>query len=246
MPGYVSYVGGVDAAVPAGTIAVRTRTLAAAALFVAGFSATFTLMGFAASTLSGTILHHRSGLERIAGVVVIVMGLATMGLLRVPLLAREARMDLRRMRPGLGGAAPLGAAFAIGWTPCIGPVLTASRHPSTRRPPDRGRRTRGGRGEHMIRRVGCAVALAAILMVASASAAFAHSGFVSSTPEPGATLGSAPGQVTLTFSEPLNVRLSRAAVHVPDGSSVAGRVVGDEGMVVDLTTGQPGVYEVDW
>lgn len=125
MPGYVSYVGGMDAAVPTGTIAVRTRTLAAAALFVAGFSATFTLMGFAASTLSGTILHHRSGLEQIAGVVVIVMGLATMGLLRVPMLAREARMDLRRIRPGLTGAAPLGAAFAIGWTPCIGPVLTA-------------------------------------------------------------------------------------------------------------------------
>jgi len=48
-----------------------------------------------------------------------------MGLARVPLLAREARVDLRRIRPGLGGAAPLGAAFAIGWTPCIGPVLTA-------------------------------------------------------------------------------------------------------------------------
>src|SRR5437899_8214938 len=98
----------------------------------------------------------------------------------------------------------------------------------------------------MIRRVGCAVALAAILMVALPSAAFAHAGFVSSTPEPGATLGSAPGQVTLTFSEPLNVRLSRAAVHIPDGSSVAGRVVGDDGMVVGLTTGQPGVYEVGW
>src|SRR5439155_8132046 len=41
-------------------------------------------------------------------------------------------------------------------------------------------------------------------------------------------------------------RLSRAAVNVPDGSSVAGRVVGDDGMVVDLKTGQPGVYEVDW
>ena len=125
MPGYLSYVGGVDTAVPAGTIAVRTRTLGAAALFVAGFSTTFTLMGFAASSLSGTILHHRIGLERIAGVVVIVMGLATIGLLRVPLMAREARIDLHRIRPGLGGAAPLGAAFAIGWTPCIGPVLTA-------------------------------------------------------------------------------------------------------------------------
>ncbi|MDP9301958.1 MAG: copper resistance protein CopC [Actinomycetota bacterium] len=98
----------------------------------------------------------------------------------------------------------------------------------------------------MIRRVGCAVALAAILMVASPSAAFAHAGFVSSTPEPGAILGSAPGQVSLTFSEPLNTRLSRVAVRTPDGSSVAGHVVGDDGMVVDLTTGQPGVYEVDW
>jgi len=125
MPGYVSYVGGVEAAVPDGAVAARTRTLAAAALFVAGFTATFTVMGLAASSLSGAILHHRLGLEQIAGVLVIAMGLATMGLLRVPLLGREVRVDLRRIRPGLGGAAPLGAAFAIGWTPCIGPVLAA-------------------------------------------------------------------------------------------------------------------------
>jgi cytochrome c-type biogenesis protein len=125
MPGYISYVGGVDAAGTTGVVTTRTRTLAAAALFVVGFSATFTLMGFAASSLSAAILHHRLGLERLAGVIVIAMGIATIGVLRVPLLAREARIDLKRIRPGLGGAAPLGAAFAIGWTPCIGPVLTA-------------------------------------------------------------------------------------------------------------------------
>ncbi len=125
MPGYVSYVSGVEASAPVGVMAARTKTMIAAGLFVAGFSVVFMLMGFAASSLSGVILHHRLGLERIAGVVVIFMGLATMGLLRVPPLAREARIDLRRVRPGLAGAAPLGAAFAIGWTPCIGPVLAA-------------------------------------------------------------------------------------------------------------------------
>jgi cytochrome c-type biogenesis protein len=54
-----------------------------------------------------------------------VMGLATIGALRVPLLMREARPGLARVRPGLAGAFPLGIAFAVGWTPCIGPVLAA-------------------------------------------------------------------------------------------------------------------------
>ena len=114
--------------------------------------------------------------------------------------------------------------------------------------PDEGRSDRARRGQAglVIRRIGWTAALAAILMGATPSAALAHAGFVSSTPEPGAILGSAPGQVSVAFSEPLNVRLSRIAVDSPDGSATHGRVVGDDSMVVDLTTGQPGVYEVDW
>jgi len=92
-------------------------------VFVAGFSVTFILMGAAASELGTLILRNRVVLGRVAGVFVILMGLATTGLLRVPFLYRERRFDLARVRPGPMGALPLGMAFAIGWTPCIGPVL---------------------------------------------------------------------------------------------------------------------------
>ena len=126
MPGYVSYVSGVASGTPSeheGTVAVRSRTMLAAGLFVVGFATTFTLMGAAASELGTLILRNRLVLGRVAGLFVIVMGLTTTGLLHVPFLYRERRFDLRRIRPGPAGAVPFGMAFAIGWTPCIGPVL---------------------------------------------------------------------------------------------------------------------------
>ncbi|MDP9331490.1 MAG: cytochrome c biogenesis protein CcdA [Actinomycetota bacterium] len=124
MPGYVSFVGGA-AGDRAGDVRVQSRTLVAAALFVGGFATTFTLMGLGASMFGSLLLAHREALTRIAGVFVGLMGLATMGVLRVPWMYREIRPGMRRVRPGRAGAFPLGVAFAIGWTPCIGPVLGA-------------------------------------------------------------------------------------------------------------------------
>ncbi|MGH2635135.1 MAG: copper resistance CopC/CopD family protein [Actinomycetota bacterium] len=91
-----------------------------------------------------------------------------------------------------------------------------------------------------------ATVLALIVVVVLPATALAHAGFVSSTPEPGSTLGTAPGQVILTFSEPMNTRLSRATVLEPDGSTATGRVSADDRMIIDLTTNQAGVYEVSW
>ncbi|MGH2690083.1 MAG: cytochrome c biogenesis CcdA family protein [Actinomycetota bacterium] len=122
MPGYVSYVSDVAGAEP-GNVAVRTRVMGAAALFVTGFATVFTILGAGASALGGIILTNRPTFTAVGGALVVVMGLATIGVLRVPFLQREVRLDLRRVRSGPLGAAPLGMAFAIGWTPCIGPVL---------------------------------------------------------------------------------------------------------------------------
>lgn len=121
MPGYVSFVSGV-AAQP-GTIAVRTRVLGSAVLFVSGFAIVFTSLGAAASVLGGLFLADRALLVRVAGAFVLVMGLVMLGILRIPLLSRELRLDMSKVRPAPVGAFPLGMAFAIGWTPCIGPVL---------------------------------------------------------------------------------------------------------------------------
>jgi cytochrome c-type biogenesis protein len=122
MPGYVAYVSGV-AAESDGSVLVRRRVLGAALLFVLGFATVFTLLGAGASAAGAVLLRNRLVIEKVAGVFVIAMGLVTIGLLRIPFLYREARLDLRRIRTGPLGAVPLGMAFAIGWTPCIGPVL---------------------------------------------------------------------------------------------------------------------------
>ena len=122
MPGYLAYVGGV-AGEDTGSVAVRTRVIGAALLFVVGFAMVFTLLGASVSVFGATLLARRQFLVRVAGLFVVLMGLVTVGLIKVPFLSREWRMDLRRVRPGPRGAVPLGMAFAIGWTPCIGPVL---------------------------------------------------------------------------------------------------------------------------
>ncbi len=122
IPGYLSYV----SSLPVSELdrrGARRVTLRAAMLFVAGFTTVFTLLGIGATLLGSALLRNQDTLVRWFGVVIIVLGLSTMGVLRIPLLLRERRLDLARVPRGPAWAFPMGMAFAAGWAPCIGPVL---------------------------------------------------------------------------------------------------------------------------
>src|SRR5580692_8807224 len=101
---------------------VRHETVAAALLFVLGFTTVFVALGASASAV-GAVLHAYSDvLGKIAGVVIVVMGLHFLGLTPIAWLMREKRVQVAKT-VGLWGAYVMGLAFAFGWTPCIGPVL---------------------------------------------------------------------------------------------------------------------------
>jgi len=97
-----------------------------------------------------------------------------------------------------------------------------------------------------MRRLLLLAALAALALCLTPSLAWAHAGFVSSNPEPGSELSSAPGVVTLDFSEPLNTKLARATVTTPEGVRVDGTVTGSEEIEIHLSTNARGVYAVSW
>jgi cytochrome c-type biogenesis protein len=126
VPPYVVYLAGASLErLAAGTEPgrpVRWETVAAAALFVAGFSTVFVLLGASASAFGSLIRAYADKLAIVAGIVIIVMGLHFLGLTRIGLLFREKRVEMPKP-VGLWGAYVMGLAFAFGWTPCIGPIL---------------------------------------------------------------------------------------------------------------------------
>lgn len=123
IPGYLSFMTGLSASELAEG-RDRVRIVGPALLFVLGFSAVFVSLGATASIVGQFLLDYRVVIERVAGGLIILFGILMLGIIKMPWLYGEARVDLERSRSfGKGAAFVMGAAFAAGWTPCVGPIL---------------------------------------------------------------------------------------------------------------------------
>ncbi len=124
VPSYLTFVTGMSLEDLQEGVDRRT-TLIHSLLFVAGFSLVFILLGASASFLGQFFKEYQVWIARVGGLVIIVLGLHLTGVLKLTPLLREKRMQLNDKPAGYLGTIGVGAAFAAGWTPCIGPVLGA-------------------------------------------------------------------------------------------------------------------------
>lgn len=126
VPGYVSYVSGVsidDLEKPGPS--QLSKIISSSALFVLGFTIVFVSLGTSASLLGSLAENYRQELTLIAGGVMVLMGILVMGVIPLGFLAREFRFHPETRGLGILGGIPLGMAFALGWLPCVGPVLAS-------------------------------------------------------------------------------------------------------------------------
>jgi cytochrome c-type biogenesis protein len=126
-PGYISFITGVslEKLVKENEKAASRKILLSSLFFIGGFSLVFVLLGASASVIGVFLRSQMSILTKIAGIGIIIFGLHMTGILKIPYLYREKRIQQSHQNPGAVKSFLAGIFFSFGWTPCIGPVLAA-------------------------------------------------------------------------------------------------------------------------
>ena len=125
VPPYLAYMSGISIAELHGAEGTRRSPMVPALCFVLGLSTVFLFLGFTASAFGAFFLKNSTTFATLSGVIVMVFGAHFLGVITIPFLNREARLDVGDRGGSAFGAYVLGLAFAFGWTPCIGPQLGA-------------------------------------------------------------------------------------------------------------------------
>ena len=129
VPPYLCFLGGVTldqvAESEPAEPAIMRRVFLSALFFVFGFSTVFVMLGATASTLGQLLADYLDILAKIAGVIIAILGVHFLGIFKIPLLYREARLQASSNKASLISSYVIGLAFAFGWTPCVGPILAA-------------------------------------------------------------------------------------------------------------------------
>jgi cytochrome c-type biogenesis protein len=124
VPGYLATVGGVEPE-RLGNRRVDPRVVARSLVFVGTFSLLFMLLGLSATAIGSFLFDSQPTLNKVAGAAIVAMGVLFIGSVFVVRLNRDFRPQTLIERAGRGGPVVAGAAFAIAWTPCVGPTLGA-------------------------------------------------------------------------------------------------------------------------
>ena len=126
-PSYVSFITGMSVGDLSGELtgAVRRRVLLHAVAFVAGFSLVFVGLGASFSAAGQFLLDYRDVIRRVGGALIVLFGLYIAGVFKFGLMGRTAQFQIREKPAGYLGSLAVGITFAIGWTPCVGPILGA-------------------------------------------------------------------------------------------------------------------------
>ncbi len=126
VPGYLGYLSGATVGADGQLVGDRRKVVAHALMFVLGFTLIFTVVGASVGLIGFALLRNMPIVQKVGGIILVVLGLHTLRLLNIPFLNRTVRLEMSAIgrQRGYLGSLLIGAIFAVGWTPCVGIVLS--------------------------------------------------------------------------------------------------------------------------